>query len=165
MQDDTFEPARSSFPVDCALMQQTPPALRQVLPAKHSAIFDLSQGLWLHLVVYVSESRVLLMEINQRVDLNDGVFNQTQSPGSRVTFDDDGLGGRGREGNGIFVAAFEAESIRLIHLPREGSEGRQSPGTELLNDRSASPMCPEPEEPTINSPGATPRDQTSPRYN
>lgn len=76
----TFEPARSSFPVDCALMQQPSPALCQVLPAKHSAIFDFSQCLWLHLVVYVLESRVLLVEINQSVDLNDGVFNQTQRP-------------------------------------------------------------------------------------
>lgn len=77
---DTFEPARSSFPVDCALVQQPSPALRQVLPPKHSAVFDFPQCLWLHLVVYVSESRVLLVDINQSVDLNDGVFNQTQCP-------------------------------------------------------------------------------------
>lgn len=76
----TFEPARSSFPVDCALMQQPSPALCQVFPAKHSAIFDFPQCLWLHLVVYVPESRVLLVDVNQRVNLNDGVFNQTQSP-------------------------------------------------------------------------------------
>lgn len=61
-------------------MQQPSPALCQVLPAKHSAIFDFPQCLWLHPVVYVSESRVLLVEINQRVDLDNGVFNQTQRP-------------------------------------------------------------------------------------
>ena len=43
----------------------------------------------------------------------------------QLTFYDDGLCGGGSEGNGIFVAAFRAESIGLIHLPREGSEGWQ----------------------------------------
>ncbi len=50
----TFEPAGSSFPVDCALVQQPSPALCQVLSAKHSAIFDFSLCLWLHFVVYIS---------------------------------------------------------------------------------------------------------------
>lgn len=59
-------------------MKQPPPALCKVLPAKHPAVFDFSQRLWLQLDVYVSESRVLLMEINQRVHLYNGVFNQTQ---------------------------------------------------------------------------------------
>lgn len=76
----TFESARSGFPADCTLMKQSSPALCEILPTKHAAIFDFSQCLGLHLVVYVSESRVLLVEINQRVHLYNGVFNQTQCP-------------------------------------------------------------------------------------
>lgn len=82
----TFEPARGSFPVDCALVQQPPSALCQVLPAKHSAIFDFPQRLWFHLVVYVSEPRGFLMEINQRVHLSNFVFNQTECPGQLLMF-------------------------------------------------------------------------------
>lgn len=76
----TLESARCSFPVDCAFMKKPSSARCQVLSAKHSAVFDFPQRLGLHLVVYVSESRRLLIEINQRVHLNDCVFNQTQSP-------------------------------------------------------------------------------------
>lgn len=61
-------------------MQQPSPALRQVFSAKHSAIFDFSKRLGLHFAVYISKSRVLLVEINQCVNLNDGVFNQTEWP-------------------------------------------------------------------------------------
>lgn len=76
----TFQSAWRSLPVDGALMKQSPSGRQQVLPAKHSAIFDFSHSFRLHLVVYVSESRQLLVEINQRVHLNDGIFDQTQSP-------------------------------------------------------------------------------------
>jgi len=76
----TLESARSSFPADCALVKQSSPALCEVLPSKHSTIFNFSQSLWLQLVVYVSKSRVLLVDINQRIHLYDGVFNQTQCP-------------------------------------------------------------------------------------
>lgn len=77
----TFEPAGRSFPVDCALVQQSPPALCQVFPAEYSAIFDFAQCLWLHLVVNISESRGLFMEVDQCIHLDDGVFDQTQRPG------------------------------------------------------------------------------------
>lgn len=40
----------------------------------------------------------------------------------QLAFYNDGLGSRGRDGNGIVVAVFWAEGIRFIHLPREGSE-------------------------------------------
>lgn len=73
----TFESARSSLPVNRALVKQASPVWCQVFPAKHSAILDFSQRLWLHLVVYVSETRGLLREINQCVHLDNGVFNQT----------------------------------------------------------------------------------------
>lgn len=43
----------------------------------------------------------------------------------KLTFNDDGLSGGGSKGNGVFVAAFGAESICLVHFPGEGSEGRQ----------------------------------------
>ncbi len=43
----------------------------------------------------------------------------------QLTFNNDGLGGGGSEGNGVIVAAFGSETICLIHLPRKGSEGRQ----------------------------------------
>lgn len=77
----TFESARSSLPADRAVVQQAPPALRQVLPPKHTPVFELSQRLWLHLVVYVSESGVLLVHVDLRVHLDDGLFDQTQSSG------------------------------------------------------------------------------------
>lgn len=76
----TFESARGSFPADSSLMQQPPSSLSQVLPAKHPAILYLSLRLRLHLAVNISESRLLLMQVNQAVHLFDGVFDQTQSP-------------------------------------------------------------------------------------
>lgn len=52
-------------------------------------------------------------------------LNSIPSWADSLTFDDDGLGGGGGEGNGVFVVASGAESIGLVHLPGKGSEGGQ----------------------------------------
>lgn len=54
--------------------------MRQVLPAKHSAVFDFALRLWLHLVVDVSQPAALLVQVDLGVDLDDGVFDQSQRP-------------------------------------------------------------------------------------
>lgn len=83
----TFESARSSLPADRAIVQQASPAPHQVFPPKHAAIFELSQRLWLHLVVYVLKSGVFLVDVDLRVHLDDGLFDQTQrSSQIRVLF-------------------------------------------------------------------------------
>lgn len=77
----TFESARSSFPVDHAIVQQPPAAMSEVFPAEHSAVFDFSLCLWLHLAVDVSESTAFLVQVDQGVDLDDGVLDQSQRSG------------------------------------------------------------------------------------
>lgn len=81
MRSLTFEPAGRSFPVDHAVVQQPSPARHQVFPAKHSAVFDFSLRLWLHLAVDVLQSTAFLVQIDQGVDLDDGVLDQNQRPG------------------------------------------------------------------------------------
>lgn len=51
-------------------------------------------------------------------------FCRDRSRPARLTFHNDGLGGGGRQGNGVVIAAFGAEGIGLVHLPGEGSAGR-----------------------------------------
>lgn len=81
MRSLTFESAGCSFPVDHAVVQQPSAALRQVFPAKHSTVFDFPLRLWLHLAVDVLQSTAFLVQIDQGVDLDDGVFDQGQRPG------------------------------------------------------------------------------------
>lgn len=51
-------------------------------------------------------------------------FCRDPSSPAQLTFHNDGLGGGGRQGNGVVIAAFGAEGVGLVHLPGEGSAGR-----------------------------------------
>ena len=68
------------------LVQQPASTLGQVLSVEHTAIFDLAEGLGLHLVGDVSESRGLLMQVDHGIHLDDAVFNQTKRPGQLLVF-------------------------------------------------------------------------------
>lgn len=77
----TFESAGRSLPVDHAVVQQPSTALRQVLPAEHAAVFDFPLRLWLHLAADVLQSTAFLVQVDQGVDLHDGVLDQGQRAG------------------------------------------------------------------------------------
>ena len=77
----TLQPSGGGLPVHRALVQQRPPPGGQVLPTEHASVLDLAQRLGLHPAVDVPQPQRLLVEVDQRVHLDDAVLDEHQGPG------------------------------------------------------------------------------------